>query len=93
MVVWGDRSRRRSSERPACHATSASGTSGCEDGPVSASDPWQPIIGDDIGPTRAERSRSALVLGIVIVTLGVILAAGLGLAVVALFAVFGAAVG
>lgn len=34
-----------------------------------------------------------MLLGIVIVTLGVILAAGLGLAVVALFAMFGAAVG
>jgi len=89
-VIDPDEHRRSG---PACHATSASGTSGCEDDRVSASDPWHPIIGDDIGPTRSERSRSAVLLGIVIVTLGVILAAGLGLAVVAVFAMFGAAVG
>lgn len=60
---------------------------------VTAPNPWQPILGDDIGPTRAERTRSSLTLAVVLVALGVGLAAGLGIGVVALFALFGSAVG
>jgi hypothetical protein len=60
---------------------------------VNAQSPWQPIYGDEIGPTAAERLRTGALLAVVLVVLGVALAAGLALAVVALFGLFGAAVG
>lgn len=59
----------------------------------SATDPWKPLYGDEIGPTRAQRTRSAIVLAIVLVGLGVGLAIGLGIAVLALLALFGASIG
>lgn len=60
---------------------------------VTAKNQWQPVYGDDIGPTTSERIRSGVVLGIVLVVLGAGLAAGLTLSVVALFGLFGATVG
>ena len=62
-------------------------------GGVTAKNQWQPVYGDDIGPTTSERIRSGVVLGIVLVVLGAGLAAGLTLSVVALFGLFGATVG
>jgi hypothetical protein len=61
--------------------------------PVNAQSPWQPVYGDDIGPSVPQRVRTGVTLGVVLVVLGVLLAAGLGLTVVALFGLFGAAVG
>lgn len=60
---------------------------------VTAKNQWQPIYGEDIGPSTSERLRSGLVLGIVLFVLGLGLAAGLTLAVIALFGLFGATVG
>jgi hypothetical protein len=60
---------------------------------VTASNQWQPIYGDDIGPTTSERIRSGVGLGVVLVILGTALAAGLALSVVELFGLFGASIG
>lgn len=60
---------------------------------VTAKNQWQPIYGDDIGPTKSDRIRSGVGLGVVLVILGTALAAGLALSVLALFGLFGAAVG
>lgn len=60
---------------------------------VTAQNPWQPILGDDIGPTRADRTRSAIALGTTIIVLGLALAASLGIMVLVLFALVGATVG
>lgn len=60
---------------------------------MTAKNQWQPIYGEDIGPSTSERLRSGLVLGIVLFVLGLGLAAGLTLAVIALFGLFGATVG
>ncbi len=65
----------------------------CEDVPVTASNQWQPIYGDDIGPTTSDRIRSGVSLGVVLVILGTALAAGLALSVVVLFGLFGASIG
>jgi hypothetical protein len=59
---------------------------------VIANNQWQPIYGDDIGPTTSDRIRSGVGLGVILVILGTALAAGLALSVVALFGLFGAAV-
>jgi hypothetical protein len=59
---------------------------------VTANNQWQPIYGDDIGPTTSDRIRSGVVLGVILVILGTALAAGLVISVVALFGLFGAAV-
>ena len=61
--------------------------------PVTANNQWQPIYGDDIGPTKSERVRTGIVLGIVLFRLGTALAAGLTFSVIALFGLFGASVG
>ncbi len=60
---------------------------------VTAKNQWQPIYGNDIGPTTTDRIRSGIGLGVVLVILGTALAAGLALSVLALFGLFGAAVG
>ena len=57
-----------------------------------ANNQWQPIYGDDIGPTTSDRIRSGVGLGVILVILGTALAAGLALSVVALLGLFGAAV-
>jgi hypothetical protein len=59
---------------------------------MTANNQWQPIYGDDIGPTTSDRIRSGVVLGVILVILGTALAAGLVISVVALFGLFGAAV-
>jgi hypothetical protein len=59
---------------------------------VIANNQWQPIYGDDIGPTTSDRIRSGVGLGVILVILGTALAAGLAFSVVALFGLFGAAV-
>jgi hypothetical protein len=60
---------------------------------VASSDPFRPVLGDDIGPTPAQRTRTGLLLAVVLVVLGILAAAALGLAVVLLWAVFTAALG
>lgn len=60
---------------------------------VNTQSPWQPVYGDDIGPTGLQRLRTGVILFVVLVVLGLLLAAGLGLAVVSLFGLFGATVG
>jgi len=59
----------------------------------SRRDPWQPVHGDEIGPTRAQRARSAVVLFAVLVALGGACAAGLGLLVLALLTLAGVSIG
>jgi len=61
--------------------------------PVATSNQWQPIYGDDIGPTTSDRIRSGVGLGVVLALLGGALAAGLALSVAALFGLFGAVAG
>jgi hypothetical protein len=53
-------------------------------GAVTRNDPFQPVLGDDIGPTGWQRARSGLVLSVVLVLLGVVAAITFG--VVALVA-------
>ena len=60
---------------------------------MRASDPFEPVLGDDIGPTRAQRALSGAALVALLVVLGVIAALALGLAVVLLWAAFTAALG
>ena len=60
---------------------------------VTSSDPFRPVLGDDIGPTRAQRARTGAVLAVVLVVLGFVAAAALGLAIVLLWAAFTAALG
>lgn len=60
---------------------------------MTSSDPFRPVLGDDIGPTRAQRARTGVALALVLVVLGLIAAAALGLAVVLLWAAFTAALG
>lgn len=54
---------------------------------------WQPVYGDDIGPTRAQRTRSAVLLAVVLFLLGVAFAGFIGLVVLAMLAAVGASVG
>jgi hypothetical protein len=60
---------------------------------VKTTNQWQPIYGDDIGPTTSDRIRSGVGLGVVLSILGVGLAAGLALSVAVLFGLFGAVAG
>ncbi len=60
---------------------------------VTTANQWQPIYGDDIGPTTSDRIRSGVGLGVVLAILGATLAAGLALSVAALFGLFGAVAG
>ena len=60
---------------------------------MTTNNQWQPIYGDDIGPTPSDRIRSGVSLGVVLVILGTALAGGLALSVVALFGFFGASIG
>jgi len=60
---------------------------------VTTTNQWQPIYGDDIGPTTSDRIRSGVGLGVVLALLGGALAAGLALSVAALFGLFGAVAG
>ncbi len=56
-------------------------------------DPFRPVLGDDIGPTGAARARTGLALLVTLLGLGVLAAAVIGLAIVALWAMFTAALG
>lgn len=58
-----------------------------------AANRWQPLYGDEIGPTAAERTRSALLLVTLLIALGVAFAAGIGIVVLALLAAVGASIG
>lgn len=60
---------------------------------VTTTNQWQPIYGDDIGPTTSDRIRSGIGLGVVLALLGGALAAGVALSVAALFGLFGAVAG
>lgn len=60
---------------------------------MTTKDDWQPIYGDAIGPTTPERIRSGISLGVVLVILGIALAAGLVASVVILLGLVGAAAG
>lgn len=60
---------------------------------VTSPDPFEPVLGEAIGPTRAERARNGAGLVLVLVALGVIAAGAIGLAVVLLWAAFTAALG
>jgi hypothetical protein len=60
---------------------------------VAHRDPFQPVLGDDIGPTTAQRVRSGAVLVATLVVLGLLAALALGLALVVMWAIFTAALG
>jgi len=60
---------------------------------VTTKNQWQPIYGDDIGPTTPQRIRAGVALGVVLIVLGVAFAAGLVLSVVAFFGLVSAAAG
>jgi len=60
---------------------------------VTGSDPFEPVLGDAIGPTRARRALSGAGLFAVLVGLGIVAAAVIGLAIVLLWAAFTAALG
>lgn len=60
---------------------------------VTTKNDWQPIYGEDIGPTTSDRIRSGVGLGVVLVVLGVVFAAGLVISVVALLGLVQAAAG
>ncbi|MEX1217330.1 MAG: hypothetical protein WEA11_02275 [Acidimicrobiales bacterium] len=60
---------------------------------MNANNQWQPIYGDDIGPSSSERIRSGVRLGVTLAFLGAALAFSLTLGVVALFGLFGASIG
>lgn len=74
-----------------------SDATGCEYGAVRtvrrARDPWQPVVGDDIGPTRAVRTRSAVALFALLVMLGIAAAGALGLVALTLLTLAGASIG
>jgi hypothetical protein len=60
---------------------------------VARSDPFEPVVGDDIGPSRAQRALNGVALLVLLVVLGVLAALALGLAVVLMWAIFTAALG
>jgi hypothetical protein len=60
---------------------------------VRDQDPFQPVLGDDIGPTPAERTRNGALLVVVLIALGLLAALALGLGIVVLWAAFTAALG
>jgi len=60
---------------------------------VNAKNDWRPVYGKDIGPTTSDRIRSGVGLGVGLVILGIALAAGLVLAVLATLGLVGAAAG
>jgi len=60
---------------------------------VASSDPFRPVLGDDIGPSHAQRARTSVTLVVVLAALGIVAAAVIGLAVVLLWAAFTAALG
>lgn len=57
---------------------------------VSDRDPFAPVLGDDIGPTSVERTRSAVALAGFAVALGVAVAAVVGIAALLLWAALSA---
>jgi hypothetical protein len=46
--------------------------------PVTRNDPFQPVLGEDIGPTRVDRARSGVLLAIVLLLLGMVAAVSFG---------------
>lgn len=56
------------------------------------SDQWEPVVGDDIGPTPAARARSAVTLFVLLVVLGIAAAGALGAVVLALLTLAGASI-
>lgn len=60
---------------------------------TSTRNSWEPVYGDEIGPTRAQRTRSAVVLLVVLTVLGIAFAAGLGVVALILLTLVGASAG
>ena len=60
---------------------------------MAHSDPFRPVLGEDIGPTSLQRARSGVALVVLLVGLGVMFALTVGLGVVLLWAFFTAALG
>src|SRR5690349_23074297 len=63
-------------------ATATRGPGGARMSAVASRDPFQPVIGDDIGPTTGQRVRSGVVLGLTLLVLGLLAALALGFALV-----------
>lgn len=61
--------------------------------PSHAKNPWDPVLGEAIGPSRTERTRSAVMLLVLLTALGIGLAAGIGLLALLLLALVGASIG
>ena len=55
---------------------------------MRARDSVEPVIGDAIGPTRAQRFTNALTLGGVLIVLGLALAGLIGIAALAVVTLF-----
>ncbi len=60
---------------------------------MSRNDPFRPLLGDEIGPTPAQRTRSGIGLVVLLVVLGVVGAAVVGVLTVVVTAAFKAALG
>jgi hypothetical protein len=60
---------------------------------VASSDPFKPVLGDDIGPSGVQRARNGLSLVVFLIGLGILAAGVLGLAAVLVWAAFTAALG
>lgn len=89
--------RRNDDKRSLPRSRDTSAASGCEYGAVRTvrrtPDPWQPVVGDDIGPTPAVRARRAVALFALLVFLGIAVAGALGMVALALLTLAGASIG
>jgi len=56
-------------------------------------DPFQPVLGDDIGPTGVQRARSGVLLAILVVVLGIVAAVSLAIVVLVVWTLVKTAVG
>ena len=79
--------------RGAATATATGAPGGARMSAVASRDPFQPVLGDDIGPTTAQRVRSGVALAAILLVLGLLAALALGLALVVMWAIFTAALG
>lgn len=74
-----------------------SDATGCEYGEVRTArrnrEQWQPVIGDDIGPTPAVRARHTAALFALLVFLGIAVAGALGVVALVLLTLAGASIG
>lgn len=56
-------------------------------------DPFRPVLGDDIGPTKGQRARSGLLLVVLLVVLGMVVAVSLGITTLVVWTLLKTAIG